>query len=85
MLMGTSKQCNNHSNCKIDPVQLAVWGAFITTIGDFLGFIAALITAQEQCNEKNHNSCGKNYVQARILQLEDEIEQLKKEMEQYNE
>lgn len=43
----TKKNCDNPC-CKINPIQLAVIGAFLTVVGDFITFISVLITAQGQ-------------------------------------
>ena len=47
--MGEIKRGGCNSCCKIDPIQLALIATFITLIGDFIAFIAALIASQEQC------------------------------------
>ncbi|MBU5440343.1 hypothetical protein KQI42_20310 [Tissierella sp. MSJ-40] len=81
--MERCKKTNNNSCCKIDPVQLGVTAAFIVIIGDFLAFIAALIAAQEQCNDTNIENNARNnkhYAEKRIGELEREIYKLKEEI-----
>lgn len=79
--MTNSKKSRDDLFCrKIDPVQLALTGAFITVIGDFISFLAALITAQEQCDKNNRACNNKLNAQNRINELEEEIRKIKLEV-----
>lgn len=81
--------CSNSDNdfcCKLDPIQLALIGSFITVVGDFIVFLAAFADAQKQCEKKNKNKDSeqvdskKSYAENKIKELEYEIYKLKKEV-----
>ncbi len=80
--MTSTKKSSDNSCCrKIDPVQLALIGAFITVIGDFISFISALITVQEQCDKSNKVNNNKIQAKNRIKELEEEIRKIKSELD----
>lgn len=88
--MGNFKNSTNSSCCRFDPIQLALIGAFITLVGDFLAFLAAFAVAQNACEEKNKNEkqsqadANKIYAENKIKELEYEIHKLKKEVSDFS-
>lgn len=80
---------SNNSGCKIDPIQLALLGTFITLAGDFIAFLAAFAAAQaENCgaNDKQQSQVNpkKVYTENKINELEFEIYKLRKEIDNFN-
>lgn len=81
--MYINKKYNNNTGCKIDPLKLVLIGTFLNLIGDFLGFLAAFADVQEECQDtksKSTNIINKSYAESRIKDLENEINILKKYM-----
>ena len=81
--MENSKKNSDDSCCRIDPDQLAITGAFLTAVGDFITFISLLIAAQKLCNNTNIKSNirnNKSYAEKRIDELDMEIHKLKEEI-----
>lgn len=73
----------NNSCCKIDPLRLALIGAFLTLVGDFLAFLAVFADMQEACQNTNlssENIINKVYAENKIKDLEKEISILKKQI-----
>ena len=82
--MENSKKNSDDSCCRIDTDQLAITGAFLTALGDFITFISLLIAAQEKCdnpNSKSNIQSKKSYVEKRIDELNMEIHKLKEEID----
>lgn len=65
---------------KIDPIRIGLIGAFLTLLGDFASFLAALTAAQEECQDKSSITNNKTYAENRIKELEYEINKLKREI-----
>lgn len=88
--MRNSNDSNNNFCCKLDPIQLALIGAFITLVGDFLAFLAAFAVAQSACQNKDKNQkqsqvdSNKIYAENKIKELEYEIYKLKKEVSDFS-
>lgn len=80
----------NNSRCKIDPIQLALLGTFITLVGDFIAFLAAYTEAQSSnsggCNQENsQDNLKKVYTENKIKELEYEIYKLKRDLKDMSE
>ncbi|WP_277586561.1 DUF6774 domain-containing protein [Psychrobacillus antarcticus] len=68
-------QKNQDSN-EISTLELSVWGALLTTLGDAISTIAAVQALKEEQQEQNSN----NDMQQQIDYLTNEVKQLKKQI-----
>lgn len=80
---------SNNSGCKIDPIQLALIGAFLTLVGDFIAFLAAFSAAQPSSScgnaqQQNQVNPKKNYAESKVKELEFEIYKLRKEIDSFD-
>ncbi len=78
--IGTPKGNNNNLCNGIDLAKLAVIAAFLSLTGDFLAFILAVLDLQEQ-NMQNEEEKRKKVVRQKIMELEDELYNLKRELD----
>ncbi|WIV10635.1 hypothetical protein [Proteiniborus sp. MB09-C3] len=80
---------SNKSGCKIDPLQLALIGTFLTMVGDFTSFLGVFADIQSSsCEDKDQKQTqinpNKIYAENKIKELEYEIYKLKKEIDDFN-
>lgn len=79
MTIGIGRDDDNSCN-DINLSKLAVIAAFLTLTGDFLAFILTLLELQEQ-NLQSQADDKKNAIKLRIIELEDELCKMKRELD----